>query len=111
MTIERDQMMEPILDALPSFRPSWEELLAEWEEEGELPLYIGLADLTLHLDALVEKGDYSSFHEVFEIVERWHKEGDEYVQTAATIGFLESLQKTKHAEQLRSFLGPESEHW
>ena len=37
-------------------------------------------------------GETARFNAVFDVVERWHLDGDQYVREAATIGLLEDLQ-------------------
>lgn len=89
-------MFEPLLVADPSFRPRWNAFLAEWGEEektaGGLPLYLALSSLAEHLIQRLGAGDSDDFDAVFDVVERWHLEGDSYVSEAASIGLLESLQ-------------------
>ena len=115
--ITRDEMMVPMLDACHSFRAPWEEFLAEWrDEKNELPLYIALSELARHLIAMLERGETGSFGKIFDVVERWHTEGDGYVREAATVGLLEDLQNTNlhsktEPEQFRPFLRPESLRW
>ena len=114
--ISKEQMMDAVLDACPSFRPQWEAFLSEWSDEEELPLYLALADLARHLIQQLESGDNSSFQAVFGIVERWHIEGDAYVREAATVGLLEDLQneglyRKAKPGQFREHLGNESRRW
>ena len=94
VVITRDEMMEPMLDACPSFRPAWEEFVEEWKSEPEMPLYLALSELARHLIARLEARDAATLSRAFAVVERWHLEGDAYVQEAATIGLLEDLQNT-----------------
>lgn len=110
----KDDMMPILLDACPSFAPAWQEFLAEWRGEDDLPLYLALGDLAWHLIGLVERGETAELPAVFRVVERWHLEGDEYVHEAATVGLLEDLQNLnlhKHGTDpahFRTMLGPES---
>lgn len=110
----KDDMMPVLLDACPSFAPAWQEFLAEWQGEDDLPLYPALGDLGRHLVGLLERGETAELPAVFRVVERWHLEGDEYVRTAATVGLLESLQNFNLHEggtdpaQFRAMLGSES---
>ena len=93
--IERAEMMEPMLSACPSFRSTWDEFVAEWKDrEQGLPYYLVLSDLVRHLVAMLERRDTAQFDAIFDVVERWHTEGDPYVRAAATIGLLEDLQNT-----------------
>lgn len=90
--IGRDAMMAPMLVACPSFEPRWQAFLAEWSNETEPPVYLALADLARHAVSLLEANEDSTLVRVFEVVERWQVEGDQYVREAATIGFFEDLQ-------------------
>ena len=101
--IPRERMFEPLLVADPSFQPAWDRFLEQWrDEEVELPLYLALCDLARHLIGKLAAGDTQAFPAVFDVVERWHIEGDPYVQEAATIGLLEDLQN----EGLHQTTGP-----
>ncbi|HEV7689882.1 MAG TPA: hypothetical protein VGO52_03625 [Hyphomonadaceae bacterium] len=88
----RETMMAPLLDACPSFWPAWQSFLDDWGAERDMPMYIALGDLAVHLLGLLAFGKTSEFDTVFEVVERWHVDGDAYVREAATIGLLEGIQ-------------------
>ena len=90
--ITRQQMFEPILIADPSFAQAWSTFVNEWRDESELPLYICLSAFARHLIGKLEEGDTSAFDAIFDVVERWHVEGDPYVREAASLGLLEDLQ-------------------
>jgi hypothetical protein len=115
--IKKDQMMSLMTAACPSFRPIWDEYLADAQTNSTEPLtYLALADLARQVIAMFERGDTKCFAQVFDIVERWHVEGEHCVREAATVGFLESLQNrnlhtTTEPEQFHQFLRPESERW
>lgn len=88
-----------------------------------MPQYIALGDLAMHLIDRMRRGDIANFDKVFEVVELWHSEGDEYVQEAATIGFLESIQNLLagndrfrgddgvHASDFEPYFGQETRRW
>lgn len=114
--ITKEMMFDDVLRACPSFKPKWEEFCQEWKEESDPPIYLALADLARHLIGLLENGEDKYLKAVFEIVERWHLNGDAYVREAATIGLLEDLQNTNlHAttkpDDFTPFLLPESKYW
>lgn len=90
--INRERMFEPLLQADPTFDPSWRAFLADYKDEPELPLYLALSDLACHLIAQLDRGETARFDAVFDIVERWCLRGDHYVRVAATVGLLEDLQ-------------------
>jgi hypothetical protein len=91
--IPKNDMFEPMLVACPIFLPAWRAFLNEWEDsKEELPYYLALGDLAHHLVEQLDAGATQNFEAVFDVVERWHCEGDPYVKEAATIGLLESIQ-------------------
>lgn len=110
-------MFEPMLAACPSFRPTWAEFCAEWgKEPGDPPLYIALDDLARHLVDRLRTGVTEEFPAVFQVVERWHCEGDHYVREAATIGLLEGIQNdSRHSGSdlgvFERWMLPESKKW
>ncbi len=111
------QMFDPLLAALPSFLESWREFEREWPEGGaERPYYLALGDLARHLIGLHAQGEAAQLRAAFEVVERWHTEGDHCVREAATVGLLEGIQNNcSHSpidpEVFLPFLGPESRRW
>ena len=115
--IAREEMAQLLIEACPSFRAHFEELVAEWADEPEdLPDYLVLEDLAIHLIDLLEHCNTESFAEVFDVVERLHVDGDAYVREAATVGLLEDLQnveyyKTGKPEHFEPFLKAESTRW
>ncbi|MDR6955263.1 hypothetical protein J2X65_004642 [Ancylobacter sp. 3268] len=114
--ITRSVMFEPLLAADPSFRPRWNEFIAEWEEEGDFPLYLALHSLAEHILERHKDGDTVRFSDIFAVVECWHTEGDDYVKEAATIGFLESLQNLsggndRQIATIEPWLGLETRRW
>ena len=115
--ITKFKMLPLLIEACPSFQARWEDFLAEYADgEVEPPLYEALGDYARHLIDLLEHDETSCFVEVFEVVERLCLHGDSYVQGAAIIGLLESLQnlflykkaKTAKREHFEAYLGVES---
>lgn len=115
--IDRQGMFEPMLAACPTFRGAWDEFLADWKNEPvDLPVYLALGDLARHIVALHMGGERQQLPAIFEVVERWHLEGDHYVREAATIGLLEGLQFAASHTDVEEFefefwLQPESRKW
>ena len=113
--------MEPILVVCPSFLPAWQAFVAEWQEDAlteqeGLPIYLALGDLARHLVRKLEGGDTGDFPAVFEVVERWHRQGTHAVKEAATVGFLENFQNTNlyaggAPEDFLPWLRPETRPW
>lgn len=113
--IAKGQMMAVLLDACPSFHPTWEAWLAEWAESAnDLPLYLALSEFARHLIGMLERSETASFPAVFQAIELLQVEGEHYTREAAVVGLLEDLQNLKlhesgtEPEQFRPFLGPES---
>lgn len=109
-------MFSPILKVAKGFLPTWNAFLEEWTQEKELPYYLVLSDLARYISLLVNRGDIDELKAIFEVIERWHLEGDAYVKEAATIGILEDLQNTNVVgegvpELLENYLLPESKKW
>jgi hypothetical protein len=110
-------MMQPILEASPSFEPVWREFVAEWKDHPDgLPHYLVLSDLARHIAGLLEQDADSELRQIFHVVEAWHLDGDEYAREAATVGLLEDLQNTNvvgddATAECLGYLGPESAHW
>jgi hypothetical protein len=109
-------MMDLILEACPSFRPSWDDFLTERSTEEDKPLYLALSSLARHLIELLVSRQETELSRGFAVVERWHIEGDPFVREAATVGLLEDLQNDSlHAstspQQFEAFLKPESLKW
>jgi len=108
--------MDSMLEACPSFRPAWHAFLQEWRSDEDKPLYLALGDLARHLIAMLAARDTAGLVAAFDVVERWHLEGDGYVREAATVGLLEDLQNenlhaTTAPADLERFLRPESLKW
>lgn len=111
-------MFEPMLSACPSFEPTWREFAQDAERSpNEDPLYyVLLGDLARHLLALQAAGSTDELPAVFEVVERWHTEGDYYVKEAATIGLLEGIQNNASHRDFdtgvfETWLKPETKKW
>lgn len=111
--ITKSEMVPLMLTVCPSFEGKWSAFLDYWRDETDLPVYLALSDLARHLIDMLARNDVSLFPEVFDVVERWHAEGDSYVTEAATVGLLEDLQNaglhtSTEPEQFRPYLLPES---
>ena len=114
--ITRESMFEPLLKADHSFAPLWKAFAEEWKGEREPPLYLALTSLARHLIGQLKAGDTDKFPAVFDVVERWHLQGDAYVREAASVGLLEDLQNTSLHEgtapmDFEPWLRAESKRW
>jgi hypothetical protein len=118
--IDRTEVAPLMLEACPTFVRIWEDESREFnidEESGERLCYLDAIDITCHLVDLMAAGRTESFPAVFEVIERMHCQGDDWVRELATIGYLEGLQfVSSHRPQLDEsdfvpYLGPESLRW
>jgi hypothetical protein len=79
--------------------------------------YLVAAAFTRHLVDLHVERRREEFRAIFGLIERLHIEGDDYVTTLATVGFLEDLQNENlhhhgsKPEDFEEYLGPESKWW
>lgn len=108
-----------MLAACPTYRPIWDDShdINVDEDTGGRLVYLDAADVTRHLVALQAAGQTATFPAVFNVIERLHVEGDDYVRELATIGYLEGLQAAASHEpevdeaDFVPYLGPESLRW
>jgi hypothetical protein len=112
--ITKEKVMPLLLNACPSFTEKWQKHLAYWENANSL--YHDLAEFNGHLFELFINNLIGEFSAVFEVVEKLHLEGDDYVKEAATIGLLEGIQNLAgnsgvNSEEFRQYLKPETAKW
>ena len=99
----RENAFEPMLTAVPSFRPEWNAFVEEWangadaegdeelaEEDDGLPLFLAMGDLIRHIADLVPDHN-AALVAALDVCERWMTNGDEYVVNLANVGFIETL--------------------
>jgi len=89
--IRKDDVIPLLSDACPSYQARWQLYCGHSTYEPGL-LYLDLADFADHLVGLLRGNNTEEFKQVFEVIERMHLDGDEYVREAATIGALEGIQ-------------------
>ena len=108
--IKIDQVIPLILSACPSFQDIW------YESDNKELLYVVMGELARHLLSLFQRGETDEFNPLFELIERFHTEGDDYVRELATIGLLEGIQNNwtnndQDPEVFIEFLLPETKKW
>jgi hypothetical protein len=109
-----EEMMKELSDICPSFRPTWEEFLDDWEEEANnLPVTIAMGYFAGHLVHLLERSQTSTFPQIFLTVEQYLTESDHHVQTVIVTGLLEDLQNlnlysTAEPKEIEPYLGAEA---
>ncbi len=107
-------MFSPMLAACPSFGPVWRDFLNDWSDEPvDLPLYLALDALAVHLFKSMSQMDSKTIEKIFDVIERWQLEGDEYVRTACTVGLFERIKgakgpKNSFSREFRNRLKPAS---
>ncbi len=119
--IGRDDVMPLLVKACPSFAPRWLEIETDpghLEADGNRLCYIDAGEFARHLIRLHQEETLDEIALAFDIIERLHVEGDEYVRQLATIGYLESLQNQvgwgteADPPDFTPYLGPVSlYHW
>jgi hypothetical protein len=114
LLITKEQVMPLFLNACPSFSKRWEEHRAFYEDEHLL--YIDLGEFAHHLIELEKSNQTEEFPAVFDLIEKIHLEGDDFVKEAATIGMLEGIQNVAgnsgvEPERFAKYLKPESAKW
>ena len=91
--IQREKVMEHLLEVSPSFRGRWNDHLHNiWDRESETILYTDLAEFARYLTELVKNNDFSEFINIFDKIEYLIKEGDSFVTEAIVVGLLEDFQ-------------------
>lgn len=79
-------------------------------------IYTVFSSLARYVEKLLENNQKEEIQNIFNLVEKWHINGDEYIQEAATIGFIEEIisLNPKHSmedENFLPFMGSESKKW
>lgn len=107
--INRDELLQLLCKTCPGFRDKVVEHADLWiSDDGEFLLHPWMNQLCNLIEGRLTEGDYSNTDELFALVERLLRDGDENVKTAVATGFLEGLQ---HQSRLDSkfwthLLGP-----
>ena len=119
--IRGDDVMPLLLEAVPSFSEQWSENEGDPmffdEETGARLHYIDVAWFAPHIVGLQRSGATVELTRLFEVIERLHTDGDEYVKGLATVGYLEGIQTAcSHTDDVRQeefepYLGPETQRW
>ena len=113
--ISKDEVMDLLLEACPSYAAKWQEYTSDACYDADL-LYLHLGEFAHHLVELLQGSRSEEFPAVCEVIERLHVDGDSYVKEAATIGLLEGIQsvagwKGVDLDQFVPFLGAETREW
>jgi hypothetical protein len=89
--IQKPQVMPLILARCPRFKPIWEKHQTFWQGE-EAGLYNDFGEFATFIVDCYTGQELEPIVSAFAIVEEFLADGDEEVQTAAAIGFLEDIQ-------------------
>ena len=111
MTLRND-LIEPLLAACPSFRPLWEQHLADWRGE-DAGIYNDLSVFAHHLVESYAAGRTAEFAAVFQVIEQLLSQGPKEFRAPLSVGLLEDLQVigSHHpfgGDAFRPWLGPKS---
>ena len=115
--IQKSDMFRTLLAAYPAFKEQHDACMAEWESDPEgPPNYQLLAHLARECSMLLTSKRQTEIAKIFGVVEDWLMNGDQYVQEAATVGFLEDIQNTNlhkgtTPDDFLPFCGPEALFW
>jgi hypothetical protein len=79
-------------------------------------IYTVFNSLARYMEELLRNKENEEIQSIFNLVENWHLNGDELLQEATTIGFLEeiiSLNPEHHYEdeEFLPYMGKETEYW
>jgi len=109
---------EDFLDPLPAIWPGFQALRDDFERKyadsaDDMPDYILVGDLVRACAGLLKDGQEAELTGIFDLVDRWIAQGDNYVRTIAITGFIEDMtNRNMHTdtrpEDFERFLGPRS---
>ncbi|MGO4530370.1 hypothetical protein AB4Z30_14910 [Paenibacillus sp. 2TAF8] len=115
--IEKEQILEKLLTAVPSYKSRYEQYINENYEPGEERLiYVDISDFVKHVIECYQRKKTEEFDALFEVIEQLHTNGDSSVKEVATVGILESFQNQLLDENIEysefeRLLKSESKRW
>ncbi|WP_342554845.1 hypothetical protein [Paenibacillus sp. FSL R7-0652] len=115
--IEKEQILEKLLTAVPSYKSRYEQYINENYELGEERLiYVDIGDFVKHVIECYQSKQTDEFDDLFEVIEQFHTNGDAYVREFAAVGILETFQnqlpdKNIKYSEFERLLKPESKRW
>ena len=89
--IQKTQVIPLLLAKCPGFQPIWEKHQKSWQGE-EAGIYNDMAEFATFIVDAYARHDTKPIVAAFGVIEELLGEGDEEVQTAAAVGFLEDIQ-------------------
>jgi hypothetical protein len=89
--IQKSQVMPLILARCSGFKPTWEKHQDFWQGE-EAGIYNDLGEFATFIVDAYPRQETETIVAAFRAIEEFLVDGDEEVQTAAAIGFLEDIQ-------------------
>ena len=97
--INKDNMLKWILASDPTFYPKLEcAYIRCLDDLGSIFYSDAVGDLIGHVLELHKAGKTDKVDTIFEVIERWIKEGDESVKKYAINYFLEGIQNNSNSE-------------
>lgn len=114
--VKEEQMLPMLVEVCPTFAEKWQEHKEEYKDEENYLPYVALGDFSRHLFELERQNKTENFERIFDLIERFHFEGNDYVQNAAVVGLLENLQNFGEENDFENqpflkYLKPESLKW
>ncbi len=94
MIITHSHVIDTLLHACPSFRPTVEAFQDEYRDlpRDRLPHYMLMGDIAIACSKRLSEGHESDLEPLFALLEKWIKDGDKYVRDMAITGLIEDLQ-------------------
>ena len=86
------EQLTRIIDTVPGFRAKWDSFLLEWQDEDELPWYIGMSELAHYVVDCQSHGTISEFSALFSTIEDLLQNPDPDIEGLITIGLFEDIQ-------------------
>ena len=111
----KDDVIESLMVACPTFSPVVDACLEFYKSSpgGEVPHYMLMGELVIECSKRMREGTCTEFRELFDLLEDWIENGDEFVVTLAVTGFIEDLQNSNlhegsNPQDFKSYLKPKS---
>ena len=89
--INEQQWIDIILDWFPDFRPQYQEHLDEWKDDPERPFGLDMAEFTRYAVDLIQSGSDELVVKLTDFAELMITEGNESVDYAVCMMFLENI--------------------
>lgn len=85
----REEFVRVLLDAVPEFGPTYDDSDGNPAEDGQLLIHLVMFDLLTFTEAHYERGEVDLVRRCLGVVERGLLEGDDRLQNAVSVSFVE----------------------